>query len=52
MDPQIKEIEEENRKLKEAIAIQTQEIMLLRKRMNSGLLFYAPIKPLQPSSIS
>ena len=30
----IKELEEENRKLKEALACQTQELMLLKKRMN------------------
>lgn len=30
----IKELEEENRKLKEALTIQTQELMLLKKRMN------------------
>ena len=35
VDPRIKELEEENRKLKEALAIQTQELMLLKKRMNS-----------------
>jgi transposase-like protein len=32
--PRIKELEEENRKLKEVLAIQTQELMLLKKRMN------------------
>ncbi len=31
VDPRIKELEEENRKLKEALAIQTQELMLLKK---------------------
>ena len=34
VDPRIKELEEENRKLKEALAIQTQELMLLKKKMN------------------
>ena len=34
VDPRIKQLEEENRKLKEALAIQTQELMLLKKRMN------------------
>jgi transposase-like protein len=34
VDPRIKRLEEENRKLKEALAIQTQELMLLKKRMN------------------
>ncbi len=33
-DGRIKELEEENRKLKEALACQTQELMLLKKRMN------------------
>jgi len=33
-DARIKELEEENRKLKEALACQTQELMLLKKRMN------------------
>jgi len=32
-DARIKELEEENRKLKEALACQTQELMLLKKRM-------------------
>jgi len=31
VDPRIKELEEENRKLKEALAIETQESMLLKK---------------------
>ena len=31
VDPRIKELEEENRRLKEALAIQTQELMLLKK---------------------
>jgi len=31
VDPRIKELEEENRKFKEALAIQTQELMLLKK---------------------
>jgi len=34
VDSRIKQLEEENRKLKEALAIQTQELMLLKKRMN------------------
>jgi len=34
VDPRIKQLEEENRKLQEALAIQTQELMLLKKRMN------------------
>ncbi|HPO79635.1 MAG TPA: transposase [Candidatus Hydrothermia bacterium] len=34
VDPRIKKLEEENRKLMEALAIQTQELMLLKKRMN------------------
>jgi len=34
VDARVKELEEENRKLKEALAIQTQELMLLKKRMN------------------
>jgi transposase-like protein len=33
-DPRIRQLEEENRKLKEALTIQTQELMLLKKRMN------------------
>lgn len=33
-DPRVKQLEEENRKLKEALTIQTQELMLLKKRMN------------------
>jgi transposase-like protein len=33
-DTRIKELEEENRKLKEALTCQTQELMLLKKRMN------------------
>ena len=32
VDPRIKELEEENRKLKEALAMQIQELMLLKKR--------------------
>lgn len=31
VDPRIKELEEENRRLKEALSIQTQELMLLKK---------------------
>ena len=34
VDPKIRELEEENRKLKEALTIQTQELMLLKKKMN------------------
>ena len=33
-DAHTRELEEENRKLKEALACQTQELMLLKKRMN------------------
>jgi len=33
-NPRLKELEEENHKLKEALAAQTQELMLLKKRMN------------------
>jgi len=33
VDPRIRELEEENRKLKEALAIQTQELMLLKKSL-------------------
>jgi len=33
-DTRIKELEAENQKLKEALACQTQELMLLKKRMN------------------
>ena len=33
-DPRIRQLEEENQKLKEALTIQTQELMLLKKRMN------------------
>ena len=34
VDPRLKKLEEENRKLKEALALQTQELMLLKKEMN------------------
>ena len=34
VDPRIRQLEEENYKLKEALTIQTQELMLLKKRMN------------------
>jgi transposase-like protein len=34
IDPKVKALEEENRKLKETLAIQTQELMLLKKKMN------------------
>ncbi len=34
LDPRIRQLEAENRKLKEALALQTQELMLLKKRMN------------------
>jgi len=34
IDPRIRELERENQKLKEALTIQTQELMLLKKRMN------------------
>ena len=34
VDPRIRQLEEENRKLKEALTIQTQELMLLKKKMN------------------
>jgi transposase-like protein len=33
-DGRIKELKKENRKLKEALACQTQELMLIKKRMN------------------
>jgi transposase-like protein len=33
-DPRNKELEQENIKLKEVLALQTQELMLLKKRMN------------------
>jgi transposase-like protein len=34
LDPRIRQLESENRKLKEALALQTQELMLLKKEMN------------------
>lgn len=34
LDPRIRQLEAENRQLKEALALQTQELMLLKKRMN------------------
>ena len=34
MGPQIRRLEKENQKLKEAIPLQTQELMLLNKEMN------------------
>lgn len=34
LDPRIRQLEAENRKLKEALALQTQELMLLKKKMN------------------
>jgi transposase-like protein len=34
VDPRIKQLERENQHLKEALTIQTQELMLLKKRMN------------------
>jgi len=34
IDPRLKKLEQENRKLKEALALQTQELMLLKKEMN------------------
>ena len=34
VDPRIRQLEEENLKLKEALTIQTQELMLLKKKMN------------------
>ena len=33
-DPRIRQLERENQKLKEALALQTQELMLLKKEMN------------------
>ena len=33
-DPKLKALEEENRRLKEALTLQTQELMLLKKEMN------------------
>ena len=34
LDPRIRQLEAENRKLKEALALQTQELILLKKKMN------------------
>jgi len=34
LDSRIRRLEEENRKLKDALALQTQELMLLKKEMN------------------
>jgi transposase-like protein len=34
VDPRIRRLEMENQKLKEALALQTQELMLLKKEMN------------------
>ena len=34
VDPHIKKLEKENQRLKEALALQTQELMLLKKEMN------------------
>lgn len=34
VDPRIRQLEKENQKLKEALALQTQELMLLKKEMN------------------
>ncbi len=34
IDPRIKKLERENQKLKEALVLQTQELMLLKKEMN------------------
>jgi putative transposase len=34
VDPRIRKLEKENQKLKEALALQTQELMLLKKEMN------------------
>ena len=34
VDPRIRELERENAKLKEALALQAQELMLLKKKMN------------------
>jgi transposase-like protein len=34
LDPRIKKLEKENQRLKEALALQTQELMLLKKEMN------------------
>jgi transposase-like protein len=34
VDPRVQQLERENRKLKEALVLQTQELMLLKKEMN------------------
>jgi transposase-like protein len=34
IDPRVRQLERENHKLKEALALQTQELMLLKKEMN------------------
>ena len=34
VDPRIRKLEKENQRLKEALALQTQELMLLKKEMN------------------
>jgi len=34
VDPQVRKLEKENQRLKEALALQTQELMLLKKEMN------------------
>jgi len=34
IDPYLRRLEKENQKLKEALALQTQELMLLKKEMN------------------
>ncbi len=34
VDPRLRKLEKENQKLKEALALQTQELMLLKKEMN------------------
>jgi transposase-like protein len=34
VDPRVRKLERENQKLKEALALQTQELMLLKKEMN------------------
>jgi hypothetical protein len=34
VDPRVRKLEKENQKLKEVLALQTQELMLLKKEMN------------------
>jgi transposase-like protein len=34
VDPRVRQLEKENQRLKEALALQTQELMLLKKEMN------------------